>query len=712
MRKRILAFVFVLSMIFSLQLPVTTYAAIEEDLQLMDETGYAIADEAYSETGYYIATYDAVPDNDEINADTAPSVPYTDDESVIYERMIAMQKDYPEGKRWTNADEYTWSYILRPEGSKNPYSAYIGHGCVAFSMILSDAAFGNIPAYQKSDVIYDELRAGDILRINNNLHSVIILKKYDDGVVIAEGNFNSSVHWGRTLTREKVEASDYYITRYTKSYKCRFETNGGSDIPDVSVVESELIPEPETPVKNRYQFNGWYKDPELKKAWNFKKDTIESDMTLYAGWKVDESQLLKEVVLDKASVMLPLDSTAVINAELKPAGNPASISWKSDSDCIKINPSADGSSLEITPLSRGTANVTVTAVDKVDSYEVTKTAVAKVFVKRSGAGLKATLIAGEQVDVSKAFLDDECPFSDFKYTVSPTGFASVNNKGVLAAKKAGEVTVTALDRYNGEVYDTIILTILEKPVIKFDKPLTYTGQTISVFDAITNKPGGTDYKFVDFLSTKESVASVDSEGKITAISSGNANIKAVISEKGKNGSVKAYYVSAKLTVKVPQFAKTSYSIQTGQKLVVSMKNVNASTGAEFSSSDPDRLIVEKQTNKSGAPTGKANITAVKADPDGKPVSIIATIDGKEYTCEVNIKAPVIAKQNIKVKAGKSTTVSLKNTKLKKADIEWMSEDDKIASVAAGGKVTGISEGTVIIYTITGGVRNECLVTVY
>ena len=57
-------------------------------------------------------------------------------------------------------------------------------------------------------------------------------------------------------------------------------------------------------------------------------------------------------------------------------------------------------------------------------------------------------------------------------------------------------------------------------------------------------------------------------------------------------------------------------------------------------------------------------------------------------------------------------MTLKNTKLKKNEIVWRSADEKIAAVETGGKILGKSKGTVIIYTETGGIRNECSVTVY
>ncbi len=125
-------------------------------------------------------------------------------EAQVYESMIAMKAQYPEGMRWTNANSYRWKGGI--------YST--GYGCAGFAFLLSDAAFGDLPARLVKPVSFKDVRAGDILRINGDTHSVIILEVKTDGIVIAEGNYNSSVHWGRTLSAAQVEASDYMLTRY------------------------------------------------------------------------------------------------------------------------------------------------------------------------------------------------------------------------------------------------------------------------------------------------------------------------------------------------------------------------------------------------------------------------------------------------------------------------------------------------------------------
>ena len=108
---------------------------------------------------------------------------------------------------WTNAKSYT-SYTIASE-----YSYYQGVGCAAFAFELSDAAFGDQPRKEHHNVY--NVRVGDIIRINDNTHSVIVLEVNPDGVVVAEGNYNSSVHWGRKFTYAELQERLTYIwTRY------------------------------------------------------------------------------------------------------------------------------------------------------------------------------------------------------------------------------------------------------------------------------------------------------------------------------------------------------------------------------------------------------------------------------------------------------------------------------------------------------------------
>ncbi len=75
--------------------------------------------------------------------------------------------------------------------------------------------------------------------------------------------------------------------KVTISGECtvRFDPMNGEEVFSVNVPMGSKLEEPKSPAKEGYSFTGWYKDTQQKDAWNFKKDTVDSNITLYAGWK-------------------------------------------------------------------------------------------------------------------------------------------------------------------------------------------------------------------------------------------------------------------------------------------------------------------------------------------------------------------------------------------------------------------------------------------
>ena len=63
-----------------------------------------------------------------------------------------------------------------------------------------------------------------------------------------------------------------------------FETNGGTQIPDQTVRYGEKVLRPEDPVREGYHVEGWYTDIDLKNPWDFEKDTVQGNLTLYVKW--------------------------------------------------------------------------------------------------------------------------------------------------------------------------------------------------------------------------------------------------------------------------------------------------------------------------------------------------------------------------------------------------------------------------------------------
>jgi len=64
-----------------------------------------------------------------------------------------------------------------------------------------------------------------------------------------------------------------------------FNSLGGSDVASQEQMYGELLALPESPTREGYAFTGWYKDYACFELWDADTDTIQSDMTLYAGWQ-------------------------------------------------------------------------------------------------------------------------------------------------------------------------------------------------------------------------------------------------------------------------------------------------------------------------------------------------------------------------------------------------------------------------------------------
>lgn len=137
------------------------------------------------------------------SSSSGTSVPMTPEEKAVYNTIMSFQKKYPTGYRWTNEIYYNWNGGV--------YKG--GYGCAAFAFILSDAAFGDKPAKLSYD--FSGIKVGDILRVYNKTHVVIVLRKYTDGsLLIAEGNSGREVYWGRVMSGKELQQINAVITRW------------------------------------------------------------------------------------------------------------------------------------------------------------------------------------------------------------------------------------------------------------------------------------------------------------------------------------------------------------------------------------------------------------------------------------------------------------------------------------------------------------------
>ena len=70
------------------------------------------------------------------------------------------------------------------------------------------------------------------------------------------------------------------------TFTVTFNSQGGSNVAAIKkVAAGENITKPEDPTKEGSDFDGWYKEAACTNAWDFAKDVVTSDVTLYAKWE-------------------------------------------------------------------------------------------------------------------------------------------------------------------------------------------------------------------------------------------------------------------------------------------------------------------------------------------------------------------------------------------------------------------------------------------
>ena len=468
------------------------------------------------------------------------------------------------------------------------------------------------------------------------------------------------------------------------AFTVTFNANGGSVGTTSKVVSSGAkygtLP---TPTRAEYRFDGWF--TAASGGSQITADSVvelEGNVTLYAQW-TSLNIAVTGISLDKGSLSLSEGATETLITTVTPSNaSNQKLTWSSS----KPGVASVDSSGTVSALTQGTTVISAVTEDGGFRASCSVTVITTITtLTESGIVVKEKMNISE---ISPGFNTSAYK----KYIVEPKGSATVTSKGVITAKKAGDIKITGCIKSGKEwIPDTenTITVHIEKPAFS-NKTITVTakGRTIDAAGNIT----GTSIAPTKWTTSNKKVATVDaSTGLVTMIKKGSAKITAVFG----TGSKAAKYT---FTVKCnpPAISKSKASMLTGATLKLKMKNTTLPV--TWSSSAESVASVDETTG------------LVKALSYGT-ATITATVDNVDYPCVITVKTPVIKKKSLTVKVGKTAKVGVKNTKL--TDITWVSSNPDIVAVEPKtGKVTGISAGGPVLITAeVGGVTVECAVKV-
>ena len=211
-------------------------------------------------------------------------------------------------------------------------------------------------------------------------------------------------------------------------------------------------------------------------------------------------------------------------------------------------------------------------------------------------------------------------------------------------------------------------------------------------------------KTVTWSSSDTSIASVDQNGLVTALTGGNVTITAKAGEKTASCEVN-------ITVPVENVSldRTSVSLEEGRTttLIATVSPADAT----------DKSISWVSSNTSVATVSNTGIVTALVEGD---VVITATAGGKSASCTVSVVALVIPVESVslsqtfaELKEGETLALTAAVLPENATDktVTWSSSDASIASVDQNGLVTAIKIGETTIDAVAGNEKASCTIKV-
>lgn len=408
------------------------------------------------------------------------------------------------------------------------------------------------------------------------------------------------------------------------------------------------------------------------------------------------------VDMNPGELELQIGQSATITATPKSADGIAltgrSISWKSRDPGI-ATVSSNG---QVTAKSAGSTIIEASSegVTGVALVTVANVPVSSVVVTPD----TATLVVGQSKQLSAKTYDaggTELSGRTITWSSSNEDVASVSSSGKVLAVAPGSATITATSEGKSDQATITVIAPVSSVVVSPDSISVIIGKTsaltATVKDANDNALSG---RVVTWKSDNTSIATVDANGVVTAVSAGTTTVTAT--SEGKSGSAKVVVTLApvaRVTVVDPVNPATPPSVVQGQTLQLAALLADADGNTLL-----DRLVTWVSADSSIASVdGNGLVTGLKVGQ----TKIIATSEGVSGSADVTVTSALVEGSVIIVPA-ETTLVVLQSADLKglvvnkdgeareDKGLSWSSDNALIASVNDHGHVQALVPGSATI----------------
>ena len=281
------------------------------------------------------------------------------------------------------------------------------------------------------------------------------------------------------------------------------------------------------------------------------------------------------------------------------------------------------------------------------------------------------------------------------WTSSNNNVAKVNSNGVVTPVGPGTATITCTCKGDTSVKATFKVTVkqyVNKLSLSASSDEVFQGNTLQLTATVT--PSNASNKALSWATSNASIATVDSNGKVTGVAPGTATI--TVTAKDRNTVKATFTVHVLVPVTGITLDKSSAVLYTnntaGLQLNATLTPSNANA-ASVSWSSSNTSVATVNSSGKVVPVAPGTTTITCRSKSDSNVTATCTITVKQYVTKITLSGStneIYQGNTLQL----SSTVAPSNATDK--SLTWTSSDDAIATVSSSGLVTGVGSGHVVI----------------
>lgn len=302
----------------------------------------------------------------------------------------------------------------------------------------------------------------------------------------------------------------------------------------------------------------------------------------------------------------------------------------------------------------------------------------------------------------KRVVEDAPENTELIWTSSDETVAKVSPAGIVTAVDYGDavITCTASDDelISGEVSVHVVLPVTDITLDKPDIALLLSESNAAVEQTLKYavEPENAYVQDVTWLSSDETIATVDANGTVHAVSPGTVTVTAVSNDTFGAQKSAACTVTVLQAVEGISLSEESLilNVRGNERLTAAVIPENASKkDVIWESTDSNVITVTPDGRISAVATGSAEIICTAADGSGAEARCKVTVIQMVNSLKIDAVSGTIT-----LNRGKTTSlnVSVMPEDATNKNLTWKSSDTSVATVDENGNVTAVNGGSAVI----------------